>query len=115
MKFLLKLGAPAGVYDTNGCSAVQMMVETMPQMAYQSLNQFCVDENTMRRRHYYLDQLEYGKNSRSGCKHARSVLEVSVNLLSIISLCLFMTHHCTLWLTVQSNKMNYYHFCVKQG
>ena len=78
MKFLLKLGAPTGVYDSYGCSAVQMMIEKMPILAYEGLNQFYVEDHAMRRRYYYLDHLDYDVKSRAGCKYARNVLQVSV-------------------------------------
>ena len=50
VKFLLKLGAPTGVYDVNGCSAVQLMIEKIPQLSYEGLNQFYVEDHAMRRR-----------------------------------------------------------------
>lgn len=76
VKFLLKLGAPTGVYDSYGCSAVQMMIEKMPTLAYEGLNQFYVEDHAMRRRYYYLDHLDYDVKSRAGCKYARNVLQV---------------------------------------
>ncbi|XP_057306043.1 uncharacterized protein LOC130644445 [Hydractinia symbiolongicarpus] len=78
VKFLLKLGAPAGVYDIFGNSAVFLMVEKMPQLAYEGLNQFFVEDNAMRRRYYYLDHLEFDVKARGGQKDSRSVLQAIV-------------------------------------
>ena len=76
VKFLMKLGAPTGVYDSFGNSVMFMMIEKMPHLAYEGLNQFFVEDNAMRRRYYYLDHLEFDVKSNVSSKNARNVLEV---------------------------------------
>ncbi|XP_066934970.1 uncharacterized protein [Clytia hemisphaerica] len=78
VKFLMKLGAPTGVYDSFGNSVMFMMIEKMPHLAYEGLNQFFVEDNAMRRRYYYLDHLEFDVKSNVSSKNARNVLEAIV-------------------------------------
>ena len=79
----MKLGAPTGVYDVYGYSTMFLMVEKMPKLAYEGLNQFFVEDNSMRRRYYYLDHMEYDTQARGINKDARNVLQV-------LSRCLFV-------------------------
>ena len=72
----MKLGAPTGVYDSQGYSSMFLMIEKMPDVAYEGLNQFFVEDNAMRRRYYYLDHLEFDVKSKGFAKDARTVLEV---------------------------------------
>jgi len=84
VKFLMKLGAPTGVYDSFGNSVMFMMIEKMPHLAYEGLNQFFVEDNAMRRRYYYLDHLEFDVKAKGSSKDARSVLEVYNSLILTI-------------------------------
>ena len=76
VNFLMNMGAPAGVYDSFGNSAMVMMIEKVPQYSYEALNQFFVEDSAMRRRYYYLDHLEFDVKSKGHAKDARNVLEV---------------------------------------
>ena len=75
--FLLKSGAPTGVYDSYGNSAMFLVIEKMPKLAFEGLNQFFVEDNAMRRRYYYLDHLEFDVKSKGAHKDARNVLQVT--------------------------------------
>ena len=80
---LLDFDAPAGVYDNKGNSAMANMVEKMPQIAYAALAQFFVDDKALRRKYYYLNQLESARNEKeAGKDHAKTTLEVDYDLFS---------------------------------
>ena len=77
---LLDFDAPAGVYDIKGNSAMSHMVEKMPNVAYAALSQFYVDDKALRRKYYYLNQLESLKNGKEmKTNHAKTALEVVLN------------------------------------
>lgn len=80
----MKLGAPTGVCDSFGNSVMFMMIEKMPHLAYEGLNQFFVEDNAMRRRYYYLDHLEFDVKANASARNARNVLEVILVILRII-------------------------------
>ena len=74
---LLDAETPAGVYDINGNSAMAVMVEKMPSVAHEALAQFYVDDRALRRKYYYLNQLESEINKKEKGKNlAKSALEV---------------------------------------
>lgn len=74
---LLDNEAPAGVYDDKGTSAMTHMVEKMPNVAYAALAQFYVDDKALRRKYFYLNQLESEKNQKATNKnYAKTALEV---------------------------------------
>lgn len=75
---LLDHDAPAGTYDNKGTSAMAHMVEKMPQVAYAALAQFYMDDKAIRRKYFYLNQLESEKNQVDSSKNfAKSALEVN--------------------------------------
>ena len=57
-RFLIDFGAPVGVFDDTGMSAIGCMVEKMPHVAEDALNQFIVNDNAFRKVYYYLNYLE---------------------------------------------------------
>ena len=74
---LLDFEAPAGVYDSKGNSAMAHMVEKMPNVAYAALSQFYIDDKALRRKYYYLNQLESCRDEKEmGQNHAKTALEV---------------------------------------
>ena len=77
---LLDLDAPAGVHDDKGTSAMAHMVEKMPNVAYAALAQYYVDDKALRRKYFYLNQLESEKNQKEPNKsYAKTPLEVKFN------------------------------------
>ena len=58
-RYLLELGAPVGVFDDTGMSAIGLMVERMPQVAVDCLNQFQTTDMAFRRERYYLNSVSY--------------------------------------------------------
>lgn len=57
-RFLLEQGAPVGVYDDGGTSALTLMVEKMPDVAKIALAQFEVVDKALRKKYFYLNYLE---------------------------------------------------------
>ena len=54
-----------------------LMVEKMPAVAYAALSQFHVDDRALRRRYYYLNQLESEVNQKDRSRSfAKTALEV---------------------------------------
>eukprot|EP00794_Sanderia_malayensis_P006243 gene6243-6962_t len=69
----------AGVYDIHGNSAMVLMVEKMPTVALEALGQFYVDDRALKRKYYYLNQLEAEVNKKEkGKDFAKTVLEMIV-------------------------------------
>eukprot|EP00795_Rhopilema_esculentum_P002480 gene2480-18142_t len=76
---LLDADAPAGVYDIYGTSALACMVEKMPAVAYNAISQFYIDDKALRRKYFYLDQLESDVNAKDKSKSfAKNALEMIV-------------------------------------
>lgn len=57
-RMLLEAGAPAAVYDDEGNSCVTLMVEKMPGIAAEALEQFFTEDRALRKKFYYLNYLE---------------------------------------------------------
>ena len=57
-QFLLDLGAPAGVCDSDGNPAICHLLEKTPHVAYKALDQFIVYQRSFNRDEMYLYQLE---------------------------------------------------------
>ena len=57
-RYLLDNGAPAGIYDDCGNSALSLMVEKMPDVAKEALGQFQQVDKALRRKYYYINYLE---------------------------------------------------------
>ncbi len=58
MRYLVERGAPAGVFDESGLSAIALMIEKMPKIAKEALEQFVYIDRAFRKEHYYLSYLE---------------------------------------------------------
>ena len=76
-QFLLDIGAPAGVYDSEGNSAIARLVEKMPHVGYRALHQFIVSNMPLKRSEMYLSYLETNTKGKSGMI-AKSPLEVKI-------------------------------------
>eukprot|EP00795_Rhopilema_esculentum_P015771 gene15771-7069_t len=57
-RLLMEKGAPVGIYNDVGISALSIMVEKMPDVAKLALEQFQQIDNAIRRKYYYLNYLE---------------------------------------------------------
>ncbi|XP_065664110.1 transient receptor potential cation channel subfamily A member 1 [Hydra vulgaris] len=57
-RYLVDLGAPVGVFDDTGMSAICVIVEKMPHVALDALNQFVINDSAYRKNHFYLNYLE---------------------------------------------------------
>uniref|UniRef100_A0A7M5WS19 Ion transport domain-containing protein n=1 Tax=Clytia hemisphaerica TaxID=252671 RepID=A0A7M5WS19_9CNID len=57
-RFLIDRGAPAGVYDSSGTSCLSLMIEKMPQIALEAVEQFHLLDLAFRKHYYYLSYLE---------------------------------------------------------
>ena len=57
-KLLLEEGAPAGVYDSTGNSALSLLIEKAPQVAMEALGQLHSIDHISRREYFFLDHLE---------------------------------------------------------
>eukprot|EP00794_Sanderia_malayensis_P005153 gene5153-5803_t len=73
-KILLKEGAPAGVCDDSGMSAMALMIMKMPPVALTALDQFHVKDRANRKQYFYLNYLE----TPQSCPYAKSCLKVAV-------------------------------------
>ncbi|XP_047134098.1 uncharacterized protein LOC100209684 isoform X1 [Hydra vulgaris] len=65
-QLLLDLEAPIGVYDNDGNFCLSYLIEKMPDVAYQALNQFKVANISLGRNEVYLSYLEKNPNSKVG-------------------------------------------------
>ena len=77
-QFLLDIGAPAGVYDNNGNSALTCLLEKIPSVAYRALEQFRTSKISLKQSHMYLSHLETDtsvKNPKAE-KFAKTPLEI---------------------------------------
>ena len=61
-RFLIDRGAPAGVYDSSGTSCLSLMIEKMPQIALEAVEQFHLLDLAFRKHYYYLSYLEPDPN-----------------------------------------------------
>lgn len=57
-KLLLEEGAPAGVYDSTGNSALSLLIEKAPQVAMDALGQLHSVDHISRREYFFLEHLE---------------------------------------------------------
>lgn len=74
-RFLLEQGAPCGVYDDCGTSALTLMVEKMPDVAKIALGQFEMVDKALRKKYYYLNYLESDVWKRVASKHGKPLRE----------------------------------------
>jgi len=57
-RYLIEQGAPAGVYDSSGTTCLSLMIEKMPQIAIEAVEQFHLLDRAFRKHYYYLSYLE---------------------------------------------------------
>ncbi|XP_066925009.1 uncharacterized protein [Clytia hemisphaerica] len=57
-RFLIENGAPAGVYDSSGTPCLSLMIEKMPNIAIEAVEQFHLLDLAFRKHYYYLSYLE---------------------------------------------------------
>ena len=55
---MLEQDAPAGVYDDSGTSCLSLMIEKMPNIAMEAIEQFHKVRMELRKHYYYLSHLE---------------------------------------------------------
>jgi hypothetical protein len=78
-KLLVTEGAPAGVYDNLGNSALSLLIEKIPEVALIALDQLHTTDNINRREFYFLNYLEGAKLKEELQETpARSPLEIAV-------------------------------------
>ena len=78
-KLLVTAGAPAGVYDNHGNSALSLLIEKIPEVALMALNQLRTTDYINRREYYFLNYLEGAKLKEELQETpARSPLEIAV-------------------------------------
>ena len=76
-KFLVSEGAPAGVYDNSGNSALSLLIEKIPDIALEALDQFQSTDTINRKEFYFLNYLE-GARLNDDKTSARTPLEIAV-------------------------------------
>ena len=78
-KLLVTEGAPAGVYDDHGNSALSLLIEKIPEVALIALDQLHTTDYINRREFYFLNYLEGAKlKEELQDTAARSPLEIAV-------------------------------------
>ena len=56
--YLLDIGVRVGVFDNMGMAAISYMIQKMPNVAYEALNQFHDEDIGRRRDYFHLNYLE---------------------------------------------------------
>lgn len=80
VKVLMEEGAPAAVYDSEGTSAISMVIQKMPLIATEALEQLHSKDRTNRKQYYYLSYLDGAQDDKEPLTtHTRSPLEVAVH------------------------------------
>ena len=57
-RFLIEQGAPCGVFDSSGTPLLSLLIEKMPQIAMEAIEQFHLLDRAFRKHYYYLSYLE---------------------------------------------------------
>ena len=57
-QFLIERGAPVGVYDDSGTPCLSLMIEKMPHVAIEAVEQFHNIDRAFRKHYFYLSYLE---------------------------------------------------------
>ena len=76
-KLLIAEGAPAGVYDNLGNSALSLLIEKIPEVALDAMDQFHSVDTINRKEFYFLNYLE-GTKLKEEKTPARTPLEIAV-------------------------------------
>ena len=79
-RFLVELGTPTGVYDTNGEMALSLLILKMPEVATLALDQFRSQDMINRKEYNFLNYIEGPRILQNDPRQnkARSPLEVAV-------------------------------------
>ena len=73
-------GAPAAVHDSEGTSAISMVIQKMPLIATEALEQLHSKDRTNRKQYYYLSYLNSAKGENDPLTtYTRTPLEVAVH------------------------------------
>ena len=72
-QFLLDIGAPIGVYDSNGVSALACLIERIPNVAYRALEQYQTNNISLKQSRMYLSHLETDTTAKKGSCRLRRV------------------------------------------
>ena len=76
-KLLIKEGAPTGVYDNLGNCALSLLIEKIPEVALEAMDQFHSTDTINRKEFYFLNYLE-GPKLKEQKTPARTPLEIAV-------------------------------------
>ena len=76
-KLLITEGAPAGVHDSLGNSALSLLIEKIPEVALDAMDQFHSVDTINRKEFYFLNYLE-GTKLKEEKTPARTPLEIAV-------------------------------------
>ena len=57
-RYLIERGAPVGVYDDSGTPCLSLMIEKMPNIAIEAVEQFHNIDRAFRKHYFYLNYLE---------------------------------------------------------
>ena len=57
-RFLIEQGAPCGLYDSSGTTCLSLMIEKMPHVAMEAMEQFHIIDRAFRKHFFYLSYLE---------------------------------------------------------
>ena len=76
-KLLINEGAPAGVHDNLGNSALALLIEKIPEVALEAMDQFHSTDTINRKEFYFLNYLE-GTKLKDQKTPARTPLEIAV-------------------------------------
>ena len=77
MRILIEEGATSCIYDANGSSAITVLIEKLPFLAVEALDQLHVSDTITRRELFYLNLLEESRLKKE-TKKARTPLETAV-------------------------------------
>ena len=77
-KHLISEGAPAGVCDDVGNSALSLLIEKIPEVALEALDQFHCSDSITRKNFYFLNYLEASELKEERTP-ARTPLEIAVH------------------------------------
>lgn len=74
---MIEEGASSCIYDANGSSAITVLIEKLPSLAVEALDQLHISDTITRRELYYLNLLEESRLKKETRK-ARTPLETAV-------------------------------------
>ena len=90
-KYLIEQGVPVGVCDSSGLPALTLMIQKMPLVAKEALQQFHSTDRANRKQYFYLNYLETKKPGEE-ISSAKLPMEVSRSFSPLIEV-----GHLILW------------------